>query len=50
MLAALLWAWAAVALAALPTPVTDSSRIAKAAPAIKPPFARAYAAFGVFPQ
>ncbi len=28
----------------------DGARIAKAAPAIKPPFARAYAAFGVFPQ
>jgi len=28
----------------------DGTRIAKAAPAIKPPFARAYAAFGVFPQ
>lgn len=28
----------------------DGARIARAAPAIKPPFARAYAAFGVFPQ
>ena len=28
----------------------DGARIAKAAPAIKPPFAKAYAAFGVFPQ
>jgi len=28
----------------------DGGRIAKAAPAIKPPFAKAYAAFGVFPQ
>ena len=28
----------------------DSAQIAKAAPAIKPPFAKAYAAFGVFPQ
>lgn len=28
----------------------DAARIAKAAPAIKPPFAKAYAAFGVFPQ
>jgi len=28
----------------------DGVRIAKAAPAIKPPFAKAYAAFGVFPQ
>jgi hypothetical protein len=28
----------------------DGARIVKAAPAIKPPFAKAYAAFGVFPQ
>jgi hypothetical protein len=28
----------------------DGARIARAAPAIKPPFAKAYAAFGVFPQ
>jgi hypothetical protein len=28
----------------------DGARIAKAAPAIKSPFAKAYAAFGVFPQ
>ncbi len=28
----------------------DGARIAQAAPAIKPPFAKAYAAFGVFPQ
>jgi len=28
----------------------DGARIAKAAPAIKPPFAKAYAAFGVFPK
>ena len=28
----------------------DGVRIAKAAPAIKPPFAKAYGAFGVFPQ
>jgi hypothetical protein len=28
----------------------DGAGIAKAAPSIKPPFARAYAAFGVFPQ
>jgi hypothetical protein len=28
----------------------DAARIAKAAPAIKPPFAKAYGAFGVFPQ
>ncbi len=28
----------------------EGARIAKAAPAIKPPFARAYASFGVFPQ
>lgn len=30
--------------------VADGARIAKAAPAIKPPFARAYAAFGEFPH
>jgi hypothetical protein len=28
----------------------EGARIAKAAPAIKPPFARAYASFGVFPR
>ena len=28
----------------------DGARIARTAPAIKPPFAKAYAAFGVFPQ
>ena len=28
----------------------DGARIARAAPAIKPPFAKAYAAFGAFPQ
>jgi hypothetical protein len=28
----------------------DGARIVKAGPALKPPFAKAYAAFGIFPQ